>query len=108
MEARERIEHFVRRHHFFHGETLIEDRVRIVRRVFARFRAPITHGKDDAVEAQMSTTLERATSGAAATRPKPDKFGNRTVTAGLGEGFEFAFAVFVLLGALWLLASGYV
>lgn len=56
----------------------------------------------------MSTTLERATSGAAATRPKPDKFGNRTVTAGLGEGFEFAFAVFVLLGALWLLASGYV
>jgi hypothetical protein len=55
----------------------------------------------------MSATLGRAISGATANRAKPDKIGNRTVTTGLGEGFEFAFAVFVLLGARWLLASGY-
>ena len=29
------------------------------------------------------------------------------LTPGLGEGFDTAFAVCVLLGALWLLVSGY-
>jgi hypothetical protein len=60
-----------------------------------------------AVEAQMSATLERAASSAAADRVKPNKTGIRLLTTGFGEGFEFAFAVCVLLGALWLLASGY-
>jgi hypothetical protein len=55
----------------------------------------------------MNATLERPTGGAYANRAKPDKIGNRITTASLGEGFEFAFAVCVLLGAVWLLASGY-
>jgi len=55
----------------------------------------------------MSAILERATSGANVNRARSDKIGNRIFTTGLGDGFEFAFAVFVLLGALWLLASGY-
>ncbi len=55
----------------------------------------------------MNATLERAASGATANRPKPNKLGIKLLTTGLGEGFETAFAVCVLLGALWLLASGY-
>jgi hypothetical protein len=61
----------------------------------------------EAVEAQMSATLERGASGSTASRAKPNKIGIKMLTTGLGEGFEFAFAVCVLLGALWLLVSGY-
>ena len=55
----------------------------------------------------MSATLERGASGSTASRAKPNKIGIKMLTTGLGEGFEFAFAVCVLLGALWLLVSGY-
>ena len=55
----------------------------------------------------MSGTLQRAVSGATTNRAKPNKIGIKLLTTALGEGFETAFAVCVLLGALWLLASGY-
>ena len=55
----------------------------------------------------MNATLERAASGASENRPKPNKIGIRTLTTGLGEGFEIVFAGCVLLGALSLLAFGY-
>ena len=59
------------------------------------------------MDGQMSGTLQRAASGATTNRAKPNKIGIKLLTTGLGEGFETAFAVCVLLGALWLLASGY-
>ena len=59
------------------------------------------------VEGQMNATLQRASGSATANRAKPTKFGFNLLTPGLGEGFETAFAVCVLLGALWLLVSGY-
>ncbi len=55
----------------------------------------------------MNATLQRASGNAAANRAKPSKLGFNLLTTGLGEGFETAFAVCVLLGALWLLVSGY-
>ncbi|HEY8624037.1 MAG TPA: hypothetical protein VIM74_09225 [Casimicrobiaceae bacterium] len=55
----------------------------------------------------MSATMQCAARGAAADRAKPNKTGINISSGGLGEGFEAAFAVCVLLGALWLLVSGY-
>jgi hypothetical protein len=42
------------------------------------------------------------------TREKMGKTGIMIFGAGLGEGLEAAFAIAVMLGALWLLVSGYV
>jgi hypothetical protein len=53
----------------------------------------------------MSATLQRAASATAANRAH--KIGITLLTTRLGEGFDAAFAVCVLLGALWLLVSGY-
>jgi hypothetical protein len=53
----------------------------------------------------MSATLQRAASATAANRA--NKIGIKIFTTRLGEGFDIAFAVCVLLGALWLLVSGY-
>jgi hypothetical protein len=54
----------------------------------------------------MSEMLERVT-GASVDGAKPDWMDLRLLTSSLGEGAEFAFATCVLLGALWLLVSGY-
>lgn len=54
----------------------------------------------------MSVILERVT-GASADGAKPDWMDLTLLTSSLGEGAEFAFATCVLLGALWLLVSGY-
>jgi hypothetical protein len=62
---------------------------------------------EKAVEGQMSATLQGAARGAAANGAKPNKTGINILSTGLGEGFEATFAVCVLLGALWLLLSGY-
>ena len=59
------------------------------------------------VEKQMNATLRRGT-GETVNREKPDKTGITIFGAGLGEGFGAAFAIAVMLGALWLLLSGYV
>ena len=59
----------------------------------------------EAVEGRMSATLQRADSGTTANRA--NKIGIKILTTRLGEGFDTAFAVCVLLGALWLLVSGY-
>jgi hypothetical protein len=59
------------------------------------------------VEVQMNAILRRAANGATANREKPDNTGINIFGIGLGEGFGAAFAVCVLLGALWLLVSGY-
>jgi len=53
----------------------------------------------------MSATLQRAASGTAADRAH--KIGIKILTNRLGGGFDAAFALCVLLGALWLLVSGY-
>jgi len=53
----------------------------------------------------MSATLQRAAAATAANRPH--KIVVKLLTGRLGEGFDTAFAVCVLLGALWLLVSGY-
>ena len=53
----------------------------------------------------MSAILQRAASTTAANRA--NKIGIKIFTTRLGEGFDIAFAVCVLLGALWLLVSGY-
>ena len=66
--------------------------------------API-RTEDEAVEGQMFATLQRAASATVANRAH--KIGIRILTTRLGEGFDTAFAVCVLLGALWLLVSGY-
>ena len=57
------------------------------------------------MERQMSATLQRAAR--ATTASRAHKIGISLLTTRLGEGFDTAFAVCVLLGALWLLASGY-
>ena len=66
--------------------------------------API-RTEDEAVEGQMLATLQRAASATAANRAH--KIGIKILATRLGEGFDTAFAVCVLLGALWLLVSGY-
>jgi hypothetical protein len=78
-------------------------------RVFAAASATrrIDAQEHQAVERQMSATLERAASGGSENRPKPKKVGIKIFATGLGEGFEIVFAGCVLLGALWLLAFGY-
>ena len=53
----------------------------------------------------MFATLQRAVSATAANRAH--KIGIKILATRLGEGFDTAFAVCVLLGALWLLVSGY-
>jgi hypothetical protein len=60
------------------------------------------------VEAPMNAILRRAARGTNADREKPDKTGINLFGVGLGENFGAAFAVGVMLGALWLLMSGYV
>jgi hypothetical protein len=55
----------------------------------------------------MNATLRRATR-ETISREKAGKIGIMTFGAGLGEGFGAAFAIAVMLGALWLLLSGYV
>jgi hypothetical protein len=64
-----------------------------------------TRTEDEAVEGQMIATLQRAVSATAADRAH--KIGIKILATRLGEGFDTAFAVCVLLGALWLLVSGY-
>jgi hypothetical protein len=64
-----------------------------------------TRTKDKAVEGQMIATFQRAASATAANRAH--KIGIKILATRLGEGFDTAFAVCVLLGALWLLVSGY-
>jgi hypothetical protein len=64
-----------------------------------------TRTEDEAMEGQMIATLQRTASATAANRAH--KIGIRILTTQLGEGFDTAFAVCVLLGALWLLVSGY-
>jgi hypothetical protein len=59
-------------------------------------------------EAQMNAILRRAARGAGANREKPDNAGINLFGVGLGENFGAAFAIAVMLGALWLLVSGYV
>src|ERR1700681_10737 len=67
-------------------------------------RRPTTT-EDEAMEGQMIATLQRAASATASNRAH--KIGIKILTTRLGEGFDTAFAVCVLLGALWLLVSGY-
>jgi hypothetical protein len=54
---------------------------------------------------QISATLRRAESDTAANRAH--KIGIKILTTRLGEGVGTAFAVCVLLGALWLLVSSH-
>jgi hypothetical protein len=54
---------------------------------------------------QMIATLQRAAS--ATTESRAHKIGVKLLTTRLGEGFDTGFAICVLLGALWLLVSGY-
>jgi hypothetical protein len=71
----------------------------------AKKRGDTQEKKGEAVEGQMSATLQRAASGTAADRAH--KIGIKILTNRLGGGFDAAFALCVLLGALWLLVSGY-
>ena len=71
----------------------------------AKRRGDRQEKEGQAVEGQMSAILERADSGTTANRA--NKIGIKILTTRLGEGFDTAFAVCVLLGALWLLVSGY-
>jgi len=64
-----------------------------------------TWTEDKAVEGQMIATLQRAASATAASRTH--KIAVKILMTRLGEGFDTAFAACVLLGALWLLVSGY-
>ena len=57
------------------------------------------------MDGQMRATLQRAASATVANRA--NKIGITLLTTRIGEGFDAAFAVCVLLGALWLLVSGY-
>jgi hypothetical protein len=60
------------------------------------------------VEAQMNAILRRVARGNSANRERPDNAGINLFGVGLGENFGAAFAISVMLGALWLLVSGYV
>jgi len=65
------------------------------------------------MEAQMNAILRRAARGSSANRERPDNAGINLAGinlfgVGLGENFGAAFAISVMLGALWLLVSGYV
>ena len=73
--------------------------------VLAKRRGDRQEKEGEAVEGQMSATLQRAASGTVADRAH--KIGIKILTTRFGEGFDTAFAVCVLLGALWLLVSGY-
>jgi hypothetical protein len=64
-----------------------------------------TRTEGEAMEGQMIATLQREASATVANRAH--KIGIKILATRLGEGFDTAFAVCVLLGALWLLVSGY-
>ena len=55
----------------------------------------------------MNAILRRNVRIGATENAKPDKSGVNLFGTGLGEGFESAFAIGVMLGALWLLVAGY-
>ncbi len=55
----------------------------------------------------MSAILRRTARDASPDSAKPDKAGIGIFASGLGGEFAAVFAVCVLLGALWLLVSGY-
>jgi len=56
----------------------------------------------------MNAILRRVARGNSANRERPDNAGINLFGVGLGENFGAAFAISVMLGALWLLVSGYV
>jgi hypothetical protein len=55
----------------------------------------------------MNALMRRTARGVSVDSEKPAKAGTGFFAIGLGNGLEAAFAVCVLLGALWLLISGY-
>jgi hypothetical protein len=55
----------------------------------------------------MNAILRRTARGASAHREKPTANGINLFGTGFSEGFGAAFAVCVMLVALWLLVSGY-
>lgn len=55
----------------------------------------------------MSEMVRRTPRGANLGSAKPEKPGIGILTSGFGAEFDAIFAVCVLLGALWLLMSGY-
>ena len=55
----------------------------------------------------MSALMRRTARGVSIDSAKPAQAGAGFFAVGLGSGLEAAFAVCVLLGALWLLISGY-
>lgn len=55
----------------------------------------------------MNALIRRSERGVSVDSAKPAKAGSGFFAIGLGSGLEAAFAVCVLLGALWLLISGY-
>jgi hypothetical protein len=58
-------------------------------------------------ERHMNALMRRTARGVSVDSEKPAKAGTGFFAIGLGNGLEAAFAVCVLLGALWLLISGY-
>jgi hypothetical protein len=60
------------------------------------------------MEAQMNAILRRAARGSSANRERPANAGINLFGVGMGENVGAGFAVAVMLGALWLLVSGYV
>lgn len=55
----------------------------------------------------MNAILRRDVSARKTENPAPDTSAGGLFGAGLGQAFESAFAIGVMLAALWLLASGY-
>jgi hypothetical protein len=55
----------------------------------------------------MNAILRRTVRGATNDSATPSRIGLSLFASSFGEGFEAAFAVCVMLGALWLLVSGY-
>jgi hypothetical protein len=60
------------------------------------------------MEQHMNAILRRTARDETSNREKPSKTTMTILGASLGDGFEAAFAIGVMLGALWLLVSGYV
>jgi hypothetical protein len=59
------------------------------------------------LETQMNAMMRHA-SPETMNREKSTKAAVMIFGRGVGEGFEAAFAIAVMLGALWLLVSGYI
>ena len=55
----------------------------------------------------MNAILRRNVRISATRNATPEKSGVNLFSASLGEGFGSAFAIGVMLGALWLLVAGY-